>query len=298
MSEIAFGKEDMSASSIDFWAELPSPLKRTVKNAFFAWAEKHYRSKKIIFSSYFPSTMGGDMPKEDYLVNMSLESAPKNYLAMGFGESSSEDFYNKYIKSGFYSHEKIVAWFCETMVVDTKRLGNRPLPSSYADLAEPCYRGEVCIIGSQEIPDPLLALFVQKERGKAQANRLIDNIAGFGAPVNAIRHIGKPSNTFGSVFVMPLLFAEVCREIQSARVIRPEEGFFAEPFILFSQDDDEKPSLIKDFFLSDEFKSALAEKYFLVSNAENDKLIFPACAQSYFPELGEIYRALRQKLSQ
>lgn len=88
------------------------------------------------------------------------------------------------------------------------------------------------------------------------------------------------------------------REIQSDRVIRPEEGFFAEPFILFSQDDDEKPSLIKDFFLSDEFKSALAEKYFLVSNAENDKLIFPACAQSYFPELGEIYRALRQKLSQ
>ena len=108
--------------------------------------------------------MGGDMPKEDYLVNMSLESAPKNYLAMGFGESSS-----------------------------------------YADLAEPCYRGEVCIIGSQEIPDPLLALFVQKESGKAQANRLIDNIAGFGAPVNAIRHIGKPSNTFGSVFVLEKL---------------------------------------------------------------------------------------------
>lgn len=67
-----------------------------------------------------------------------------------------------------------------------------PLLSSYADLAEPCYRGEVCIIGSQEIPDPLLALFVQKERGKAQASRLINNIVGFGAPVNAIRHIGKP----------------------------------------------------------------------------------------------------------
>ena len=190
---------------------------------------------EIAFGKEVPSTMGGDMPKEDYLVNMSLESAPKNYLAMGFGESSS-----------------------------------------YADLAEPCYRGEVCIIGSQEIPDPLLALFVQKERGKARASRLIDNIAGFGAPVNAIRHIGKPSNTFGSVFVMPL--------------------FFAEPFILFSQDDDENSTFVREFLASAEFEAAFAEKHFLVSNEKNDKLIFPACAEPYFPEVEEIYSILKKKL--
>ncbi len=286
----------MCAHKIDFWSELPSPLKRSVRDAFVSWSEKIYRSQKTVISSYFPSAMGGDMSKKDYLVNMPIENAPENYLAMGFGESSSPYFFEKFIDSGFYSKKKIIGWFSETMVVDTKRLKDRPVPSSYMDLAKPCYKGEVCIIGTPLIPDPLLPLFIKREGGMEACRSVIENIAGFGAPVNAIRHIGKTSNTFGSIFVMPLLFAEVCREIPSAVVTRPKEGFFAEPFILFAKDGG-KFDLIYDFCTSREFENAFSEKQFLVSNAKNDRLIFSGCFETYFSDLEEIYDLLRKKLS-
>lgn len=289
----------MSADSLDLWVELPSPLKISVKNAFFDFAKKVYEKNGRVISSYFPSVMGGDMPKEDYLINMSPEKVPENYLAMAFGESSSPVFYRKFIETGLYRQRKTVAWFCETMVVDVKRLGHRPLPASYFDLVNPCYKGEVCIIGTPEIPDPLLPLFIQKKLGKKGSEELIKNIAGFGAPVNAIRHIGKSSNHFGSIFVMPLLFANVCRKLKNALVIEPEEGLFAEPFVLFSKNpDDEKSRLIQDFFSSPEFEEVLKEKDFLSSSVENDRKISPLCRDFYFPEIEEIYQALKKALEE
>ncbi|MCR4823158.1 MAG: ABC transporter substrate-binding protein [Treponema sp.] len=287
----------MSAKSLDFWVESPSPLKNPLKEAFFDFSSRLYEKEGILFSSYFPSVMGGDMEKEDYLVNMDLDQAPSNYFAMGFGESSSRDFHKKYIESGFYSHSEIVAWFCETMVVDRKRLADRPLPESYFDLTKPCYKGEVCIIGTAEIPDPLLPLFIQKKMGKDGERALINNLAGFGAPVNAIRHIGKSSNSFGSIFVMPLLFANVCSEIKAASVISPKEGYFAEPFILFSRDKNDKKSLlIQKFLHSREFQNLFAEKDFLFSSESNDKKIFPLCKDIFFPELEELYPLLKEAM--
>lgn len=296
----------MSAERVDFWVELPSPLKVSVRNAFYAFEKKIYDEKGIIISSYFPSSMGGDMKNEDYLSDMSEDFIPENYLGMSFGEISSNRFIKKLIyrdqeaeffQKSIYSHNEIVAWFSETMVVDTKRLKGKPLPKSFIDLADPIYRGEVCIIGTPEIPDPLSPLFIFRKYGEKSMLNFIENIAGFGAPVNAIRHIGKNTNSFGSIFIMPLLFANVCREVKGAVVVEPGEGYFAEPFVLLSKNaEDEKTKIIRDFLHSNEFENAFSEKDFLVSNKKNDRKICDSCKACYFPELEKIYPLLREKL--
>lgn len=301
MYGIVSGKEKMYRKSVDFWAEFPSPLKNTVREAFIGYARKVYEGKKIILTSYFPATMGGDMKSEDYLLNMEYEKVPENYLCMGFGESSDKRFYERFIKTGFFSYNKIVAWFPEVMVADTKRLeksGICLVPESYFDLEKPCYNNEICIIGTPEIPDPLASLFIYRKNGEKSMRQFIENIAGFGAPVNAIRHIGKPSNKFGSVFIMPLHFANVCREIKHAKVIIPNEGIFAEPFVFFSKNiNEEKSALIYEFLQSEEFRMALTEKDFFVANSTSDKMIHPLCKALFFPELEEIYPVLRNKFS-
>lgn len=284
--------------SADFWAEMPSPLKHPLRNAFYDYAKKIYNEQKIIFKTYFPSVMGGDMPSSDYLFNMDCKDAPNNYLTMGFGECSDIRFYKKYIESGIFSHCEIAAWFAETMVVDKKRLCDRPIPTSFFDLTNPCYKNEICIIGTKEIPDPVSALAIFREKGKNAMTDFIENIAGFGAPVNAIRHIGKSSNKFGSIFIMPLLFANVCKEIPSAKVIKPKEGYIAEPFVFFSKNPNEKKSkLISDFIHSKEFSDVFTSKYFIPNNEDSKLLIFEKCRTTYFPELSEVYKILREKFS-
>lgn len=280
--------------SVDFWVEVASPLKNPLKEAFLNYSKEVYEKQNIFVSSYFPSVMGGDMPVEDYLINMDVRDAPENYLTMGFGECSSDAFFNKYVKSGVYRISEIVAWFPEAMVIDTRRLASRPVPTNYYDLASPCYRGEICIIGTPEIPDPLAALYIYKEKGLDIARRFIDNIAGFGAPVDAIRHIGKSSNSFASIFIMPMLFADVCREIKSAIVIQSDGGFFAEPFILFSKDEKkEKNKIVKDFIASSFFKEVFLQKSFMISS-ESDEYIYDGCKSTCFPELKKLYPLLKK----
>ena len=119
--------------SVDFWVETASPIKNPIKDAFLEYSKKIYEEQGFFLSSYFPSAMGGDMPVQDYLINMNVEDAPENYLTMGFSECSSLKFYEKFIKSGVYNYSRIVAWFPEAMVVDLKRLG----PQSSLVVAEP-----------------------------------------------------------------------------------------------------------------------------------------------------------------
>ncbi len=284
---------------VDFWSETASPVKNTLKEAFLQYAEKLYENQNIVLSSYFPFVMGGDMPSSDYLINMDLQDVPDNYFTMGFGECSTLRFYEKLIKTGIYSEAQIVSWFPETMVVDTRRLAGRPVPESFFDLTDSCYRGEVCIIGSPEAPDPLAALFIYKKLGEKAAKSFIYNIAGFGAPVNAIRHIGKSSNNFGSIFIMPLFFANVCRELKHTKVINPREGYFAEPFILFSKAECEnkKYQYIKEFVNSQDFEQVFSEKCFFMADYFNNSKIFPLCKKTYFPELEFIYPKLRESIT-
>lgn len=288
----------MCRKSVDFWVELPSPLKNSFKAAFFDFAKRVYDEKGLVLSSYFPVQMGGDMKDEDYLLNMEHSRIPKNYFCMGFGEISDTRFFEKNIRSGLFSYKKIVGWFPEAIVVDKKRLGNRPVPKNYFDLEKTCYKNEICIIGTPEIPDPLVSLFIYRKRGENSMRHFIENLAGFGAPVNAIRHIGKSSNKFGSIFIMPLLFANVCREIKDTEILVSDTGIFAEPFVLLSQNiEDEKSRLILEFLNSEELKHVFTEKDFLISDYESDKLIDPLCKDFCFLELEKVYKDLRKNFS-
>jgi len=290
-SEVLYGKVNMP---VDLWCETASPVKNGLKEAFFEYAAKIYEEKNIVLSSYFPSAMGGDMPATDYLFNMNPEELPENLLTMSFCEISTDRFINRYIKTGVYKSIESTAYFPLVMVCDKTRLETKklPVPENYIDLCNSCYKNEICIIGVPGLPDPTVALHIYRTLGKKAAMDFSMNIAGFGAPVNVIRHIGKSSNNFGSIFVIPLLFAKVCQEKKSAKIITPESGFIAENFVLLSKDpESEKSKIIHGFFSTPLFVNVMEKKCFPV-RIDSSMARINSQLQCYYTELAEVYKIL------
>lgn len=281
----------------DFWAELASPLKTDFRNAFLDYAGEVYERTGLVLSVYVPAAMGGDMPREDYLMRMPREELPDCLFTMSFGECSHPEFRRRILDRGIYGGWEAVAYFPELMVADTVRLGDRPVPLAYEELTKECYRGEIALVGSPAIPDPTVPLYLYRRLGRAALEQFARNIRGFAAPVNTIRHIGKSSNHFASIFIMPALFAFVCGEKPGARVILPREGAAAEPMVLLTRGDTEKSGLIRRFLFSDPVK-VLFEKKGFPHGTEPFLPVAADCRRELIcPQLTEVYRILRENMS-
>ena len=201
----------------DLWAEVPSPIKSRLRNVFSACAED--------LNAYIPAQVGGNMTKEEYLKERKPKDLPDACFLMDFGECSDSVF--AALAEKVYEKPKIQAWFPEVMAVDLKRLGNRKIPETYDDLLREEYLGEICLIGNAKMPDPLTGLYVLRKHGPEGLNSFVRNVASFAPPSETLRHVGHPSNSYGSIFLMPPLFAQICLEKAAAKVIIPKTGALA-----------------------------------------------------------------------
>ena len=77
--------------------------------------------------------------------------------------------------------------------------------------------GRYCLIGQMDDMDPLIPVYLYRKFGEKAVRAFVENINCCAAPIGTIRHIGKAGNTYGSVFVMPYLFAQIC----TGKSIRP-----------------------------------------------------------------------------
>ena len=121
------------------------------------------------------------------------------------------------------------------MAVDIRRLGERKIPETYDDLLREEYRGEICLIGNKKMPDPLAGLYILRKYGPEGLEAFVRNVASFAPPSETLRHVGQLSNTYGSIFLMPPLFAQICLEKPAAKVVIPRSGALAEPILLYQK---------------------------------------------------------------
>ena len=183
----------------------------------------------------------------------------------------------------------IAPWFPEHMVIDLRSLKAKPLPGSFEELADPVYHGELCLIGSQGKPDPLLPLFLYAKEGKSGVKQVLNNVKTVAGPSVTIRQIGRTGNRYGSVFLMPSLFADICRKCSNAMVFCPSTGALAEPILIFWRQDapPEERTLLAQFLEENECHAVMhAAKFPLASHAYGDDIpIDEWCiAKKLYPE--------------
>ena len=75
----------MDQRPYDLWAEVPSPIKTRLRNAFTAYAEECFQKDGILLKTYVPAQVGGNMPKEEYLKGMKPEDLPDACFLMDLG---------------------------------------------------------------------------------------------------------------------------------------------------------------------------------------------------------------------
>ena len=274
---------------VDLWAELPSPVKTAFRDAFLRYARELYAEKRVALSSYIPAGMGAQMPEEDYLLSMPEEQLPDCYLTMAFGECSMPAFAQRFLETGIYAQPEVFAFFPELMVIDRRRLGERPMPESYEALADPVYRGEICLIGNRGEADPLLPLYIYEKMGVEGLRQLRENMATPAAPSVTIRHLGRKDNRFGSIFLMPAVFARVCEEKKDTTVFCPSEGALAEPILLFRRlgADERRQDPVRSFCQSSSAAEPLRAMLFPVAGqpSAEDLPIEPFCRKKLlYPE--------------
>jgi len=66
----------------DLWAEVPSPIKTRLRNAFTAYAEECFQKDGILLKAYVPAQVGGNTPKEEYLKVTRPSFGDKSFEAM------------------------------------------------------------------------------------------------------------------------------------------------------------------------------------------------------------------------
>lgn len=198
----------MDKRPYDLWAEVPSPIKTRLRNAFTAYAEECFQKDGILLKAYVPAQVGGNMPKEEYLKGMKPEDLLDACFLMDFGECSEATFATLAEKA--YEKPEIRAWFPEVMAVDIRRLGERKIPETYDDLLREEYWGEICLIGNKKMPDPLAGLYMLRKYGPEGLEAFVRNVASFAPPSETLRHVGRLSNTYGSIF---LHAAPVCPDL-------------------------------------------------------------------------------------
>ena len=77
----------MDKRPYDLWAEVPSPIKTRLRNAFTAYAEECFQKDGILLKAYVPAQVGGNTPKEEYLKGMKPEDLPDACFLMDFASA-------------------------------------------------------------------------------------------------------------------------------------------------------------------------------------------------------------------
>lgn len=254
----------------DLWAEVPSPIKNDFVRLFYEYTQFYYEKSGNILTSYIPTGMSSCMPKEDYICTMPQEEIPDSFFSLAYSEPSHRSFSDKLINTGIYTNSEICGFFPEVMVIDLVKLNGRKIPQNYDELLDDSFAGEICTIGNPAIPDPTLGLYILRKFGENGLQKLSRNKAGFISPSKVIRHIGKKSNCYGTVFIIPAMFAAVCGKNKDACVIIPDSGAIAEPFLLFQKAEGKNITAVSDFFRSSKFRAMMNDKMFVSGENEGE----------------------------
>jgi len=112
-------------------------------------------------------------------------------------------------------------------LVDTRALGDAPLPARWEDLMDPHYQGQINMCGDGDDMADAVLLSLLKEFGW-------EGVAAFAANTRGLMHSsrmalsGGPGKA-GAISILPYFFAETTRQPAHMRVVWPEDGAAASP---------------------------------------------------------------------
>jgi len=240
----------------DFLGNVPVPLRARARDDLAEVVTRHRAEAGVALKCCLPMGQGGRGPLERLRWVRDLDDFPHMLVSAEHGNAFNRRFHDTHVVGGAFTGcqpEGVAPAFAEAGLVDPKgwigtfavapfvwlidrrRLGERPMPRRWADLADPAYRGEVVFGGwrregaaTWSAVNTFFLLAMLRRFGPDGLSRIVANVPGLMHSAQMPRFAGTDAS-MGAIYVLPWSLAALCPRRTHTDVVWPEDGALAYP---------------------------------------------------------------------
>jgi ABC-type Fe3+ transport system substrate-binding protein len=280
--------------NLNLFALLPCPLKVPLEEAFNGFLATLAAEQRAGLTFCIEGNANSQIDYAEYADHFeTLAEMPDIIITPGFNSFFHPHFVERFIKTGQFAsvndfsgdrhlaamgitdpdgHYSMLAMNLLVLVVDRTRLGNRPMPQSWADLLEPEYAKSIAIRGNRDgtFCETLL-LSLHKDFGTDGLSRLGRNVAWGWHPSQMVKSAGSGRDDTPAISAMPLFFANNIKKLESVSIVWPADGALVSPVtMLVKAEKREELRYLTDFLTGPEVAGICAGAAFPAVHPEVD----------------------------
>ncbi len=276
---------------LDFLGYAPCPLRNELKGRL----HRHFRAIAARGGEapawFMPAGCHSPNPYDELWQTTDAAALPGLISETGFGDYNRPEFLKRWFDTGVFGPVEagavrpefldaglvdpqgqfhIYGAVPEVVLVDLNRLGDRPIPRTWADVFHPRFRHDVIVSGEQGDIHESLVYGIGKDHGEAGLAALGANVGDFFHPAEMAKMAGSANPKGAALYLLPNFFAKSCPHKQATRIIWPEEGAYMNPLYLFRKADAgpaAQPAL--DYLCGAEWGAHLAKVGFVPARADS-----------------------------
>lgn len=279
---------------LELFAEVPCPMKQRFRTAYEAFEKSYYEQTGKRFYTFVPTTCPAgieiDDTARDLMAAKTLDDLPDICVSYGLEAFSMPKFREVFIEKGafqpvvdvsgvpFFNSEEFhdryhcyntIACFPQVMLIDRKKLGDRPVPESWKDLMNPIYKDSISLPSGHGAIETTLLMHIYKEYGDEGIDAIDHNVkVSMGGSI-AARTAGTNRPEAAAIYIMPWIFAAGAVKGDQIFISWPKEGILIEPIILMVKSTLSKAQQpLLDFMLSKEVAEIFSENYYISTHPE------------------------------
>jgi ABC-type Fe3+ transport system substrate-binding protein len=155
------------------------------------------------------------------------------------------------------------------IVADLERVGNRPLPRSWADLLDPVWERSITLRGDRHFFCHAVLLPYYKDYGATAIAALARNVLRGQHPAQMVKEAGVERSDGAALYVMPDFFAHKISRPDKIQIIWPEEGGLISPVtMLVKKERAAQLKAVTDFLTGVELAKVFAGAWFPTPHAD------------------------------
>jgi len=248
----------LPVSMLDLLLYAPCPVKLVVKEHIDRIVTA-YGERGTEVAIHVPMGCTSIDPYDPLYKETDPEKLPSVIASIGFGDFWRREFVDRFVLTGLFEavlparinplyekagmidprgHYTIYGATPYIFLVDTKRLGELPVPRMWEDLLDPRYRGEIVMCGDGDDMADAVVLNMYREHGIEGVQKLAENVKGLMHSSTMAKTAGSADPEAGAIFIIPYFFAVSTKQPVHVQVVWPEDGAAASPLYFLAKKGD------------------------------------------------------------